>query len=76
MVREINDLAPQGDWVLPGLVEGQLLTGRRDASSIADWYFKRGVVSVVAVQDGGRGADLFTRDGLQIHQPPPACHSC
>src|SRR4029453_10703649 len=32
MVRVVNDMAARADWVLPGLAEGHLLTGRPDAA--------------------------------------------
>ncbi|MBE2314554.1 sugar kinase [Solirubrobacter sp. CPCC 204708] len=62
MVREINGLATRSHWVLPGLTEGELLTGAPDAAGIAAFYLERGV-QLVAVKCGARGAELFTADG-------------
>ncbi len=61
MVRVVNDLASRADWVLPGLAEGGVLTGRDSARGIADFYLERGV-SLVAVKLGADGAALFTAD--------------
>jgi sugar/nucleoside kinase (ribokinase family) len=69
MVRTVNSLAVQADWVLPGLTEGQILTGRDTPAGVAAWYLDRGV-SVVAVKNGAKGAELFTRDGRHVVCPP------
>ncbi|MFF3518312.1 PfkB family carbohydrate kinase [Streptomyces sp. NPDC002573] len=61
MVQVLNNLAIRSDWVLPGLAEGELLTGRTTPRGIADFYLERGV-SLVAVKLGADGAALFTRD--------------
>lgn len=61
MVEVVNNLALRSDWVLPGLAEGELLTGRTTPRAIADFYLERGV-SLVAVKLGADGAALFTRD--------------
>lgn len=60
MVEVLNDLALRSHWVLPGLTEGELLTGRDSPRGIADFYLERGV-SLVAVKLGAEGAALFTR---------------
>lgn len=60
MVEVTNAMAVACDWVLPGLAEGTLLTGRATADAIADWYLSAGVKRVV-LKDGVRGATLFTR---------------
>lgn len=59
MVDVTNELARLCDWVLPGLAEGTLLTGRATADAVADWYLSAGVRRVV-IKDGARGATLFT----------------
>ncbi|MCZ4602632.1 PfkB family carbohydrate kinase [Streptomyces sp. Lzd4kr] len=61
MVEVLNGLATRADWVLPGLAEGELLTGRTTPRGIAEFYLERGV-SLVAVKLGADGATLFTRD--------------
>lgn len=55
MRREINALAFQADWVLPGLEEGRFLTGRDTPQAIAGFYRERGA-KFVAVKLGPEGA--------------------
>lgn len=55
MVQTLNDLAAHADLVLPGLAEGQLLTGRESAQDIAHFYRDRGARQVV-VKLGPQGA--------------------
>jgi sugar/nucleoside kinase (ribokinase family) len=55
MRREINVLACQADWVLPGLEEGRFLTGEQTPEGIARFYRERGV-KLVAVKLGPEGA--------------------
>lgn len=55
MQREINALATKADWVLPGLEEGQLLTGARQPEAIADFYLSRGAGEVI-IKLGAEGA--------------------
>ena len=55
MVDAINDLATCADWVLPGLEEGQLLTGETTAEGIARFYRERGA-RLVVVKLGSEGA--------------------
>ncbi|MGC7102923.1 sugar kinase [Amycolatopsis lurida] len=68
MVRAVNDLALRADWVLPGVGEGEVLTGRREPEAIAAWYLERGV-RLVAVKRGALGAELYTVDGERWHWP-------
>ena len=55
MRREINVLACQADWVLPGLEEGQFLTGEAAPEAIARYYRQRGA-KLVTVKLGPQGA--------------------
>ncbi|WP_054177981.1 sugar kinase [Trabulsiella odontotermitis] len=55
MVEKLNQLAVQADWVLPGLKEGMILTGRQTPEAIADFYLDRGVQAVV-IKTGSDGA--------------------
>ena len=55
MRREINALAFQADWVLPGLEEGRFLTGLDTPQAIAGFYRERGA-RLVAVKLGPEGA--------------------
>lgn len=62
MVACLNELASHSDWVLPGLAEGQLLTGRDSPEAIADFYLDRGARCVV-VKLGPAGAYFADRAG-------------
>ena len=55
MCDTLNDLAAQADWVLPGIEEGRLLTGRDTPEAIARFYRERGAGRVV-VKLGAAGA--------------------
>jgi 2-dehydro-3-deoxygluconokinase len=55
MVECLNQMACQADLVLPGLAEGQLLSGRQDPQGIADFFLQRGVKQVI-VKLGVQGA--------------------
>ena len=55
MVECMNRLAALSDWVLPGLSEGRLLTGRETPEDIAAFYLDRGARGV-AVKLGPAGA--------------------
>ncbi|SEE30796.1 sugar kinase [Pseudomonas coleopterorum] len=55
MIEQINSLAALADWVLPGLAEGQLLTGQERCEDIARFYLDLGVQAVV-IKLGADGA--------------------
>ena len=55
MIRDINALAAHADWVLPGLSEGRLLTGRDDPADIARFYLDQGAEAVI-IKLGPKGA--------------------
>jgi sugar/nucleoside kinase (ribokinase family) len=55
MRQELNALAVQAQWVLPGLEEGRFLTGEQTPEAIARFYRDRGV-PFVAVKLGADGA--------------------
>jgi 2-dehydro-3-deoxygluconokinase len=59
MVDGLNRLSTLSDWVLPGLDEGRLLTGRDSVQGIADFYLERGAKGVV-VKLGPKGAFYAT----------------
>lgn len=67
MVAVTNEMAARADWVLPGLGEGAILTGRVDASGIAAFYLAHGASRVV-VKDGAAGCSSFTTAG-RVDQP-------
>lgn len=55
MRETINALAAEADWVLPGIEEGRLLSGRDTPEAIAAFYRERGAKRVV-VKLGADGA--------------------
>ncbi|WP_027410525.1 sugar kinase [Anoxybacteroides tepidamans] len=55
MIRVINEAAFESDYVLPGIEEGELLTGFTDPRDIASFYLERGV-KLVVVKLGSKGA--------------------
>lgn len=55
MIDCLNRLAAHSDWVMPGLAEGRLLTGRESPEAIADFYLERGA-DRVAIKLGPQGA--------------------
>ncbi|UJW83356.1 sugar kinase [Hydrogenophaga sp. SL48] len=59
MVACLNQLSTYSDWVLPGIEEGRLLTGRDSVQGIADFYLERGAKGVV-VKLGPDGAFCAT----------------
>ncbi|UGB03606.1 sugar kinase [Leclercia sp. G3L] len=64
MVEKLNHLAFQADWVLPGVKEGQILTGEKTPEAIADFYLNRGVKAVI-LKTGADGAWFKTANGEQ-----------
>lgn len=55
MRESINSLAAQADWVLPGIAEGQLLTGESTPEGVARFYRDQGA-KLVVVKLGAEGA--------------------
>ncbi len=64
MVEKLNRLAFQADWVLPGLKEAAILTGKSTPEDMADFYLDRGVNAVV-IKTGADGAWFKTAAGEQ-----------
>ncbi|MDR7313067.1 2-dehydro-3-deoxygluconokinase [Nocardioides luteus] len=62
MVVVVNEVAALADWVLPGVGEGQVLTGHADPERIAEHYLAAGATRVV-VKNGGEGAVAFGPEG-------------
>ncbi|APW43772.1 2-dehydro-3-deoxygluconokinase [Rhodoferax saidenbachensis] len=62
MVSGLNAWAAQADLVMPGLSEGQLLTGQTTPQDIASWYLDRGVPQVV-IKLGPQGAYVADAQG-------------
>ena len=65
MVETMNRLAAMADLVLPGLSEGQLLTGCKDRDGIADFYLERGTKQVV-IKLGAEGAYFADQHGRGV----------
>jgi 2-dehydro-3-deoxygluconokinase len=61
MIDCMNQLAALSDWVLPGLAEGRLLTGKDTPQAMADFYLERGA-RVVIVKLGSEGAYFASAD--------------
>lgn len=59
MIDGINRLAAKASWVLPGISEGRLLTGRREPREIAAFYLAGGV-DLVVIKLGPDGAYFRT----------------
>ncbi|WP_160726106.1 sugar kinase [Bacillus sp. USDA818B3_A] len=55
MIKYINEAAFQADYVLPGIVEGEILTGYKDPGDIASFYLDQGV-KLVVIKLGEAGA--------------------
>ena len=68
MVTQLNELASFADWVLPGIKEGQILTGYDQPEAIADFYLAMGVKAVV-IKIGSDGAWFKTADGISDTVP-------
>ncbi|MCI8650709.1 MAG: sugar kinase [Anaerotruncus sp.] len=61
MVEEINRMAAQADYVLPGVNEGEILCGTRDPEKIGKFYLERGAKTVI-VKVGADGAWVYTAE--------------
>jgi len=70
MVEGLNALAELADWVLPGIGEGEILTGYTKPEDIARFYLERGARGVI-IKLGARGAYFRTADdaGVVAAQP-------
>ncbi|QIK69303.1 sugar kinase [Erysipelothrix sp. HDW6C] len=55
MIATINEMATYADIILPGISEGQILTGEQTESEIAAFYHHRGVRDVV-IKIGDQGS--------------------
>lgn len=71
MIAKLNHLAFKADWVLPGIKEGQILTGQQSEEAIADFYLTQGV-KVVFIKLGEKGAYFKDHQGNSDYIP--ACH--
>lgn len=55
MVEQMNEAAFCSDYVLPGIAEGEILTGYKEPRDIASFYLDKGV-KLVAIKLGDAGA--------------------
>ncbi len=62
MIKTTNEYAKGCDVVLPGISEGEILTGSSEPSEIADFYINLGVKKVI-VKVGAKGAYYKTVTG-------------
>ncbi|GEO69460.1 sugar kinase [Levilactobacillus acidifarinae] len=70
MVRVTNQLAQTATVVLPGLGEGETLTGSRDPEAIADFYLHQSeVTQLVVVKLGAQGAFAQRATGEKLWVP-------
>ncbi len=63
-----SEIVPFCDFVLPGLGEGEILTGQSEPRAIAEALLERGAKNVV-VKAAERGATWFDADS-SLHAPP------
>lgn len=57
MIRTINDLAKQSQIILPGINEGEILTGSSEPEKIANFYLEQSpLTKIVVVKLGADGA--------------------
>ena len=68
MIHTINALAAKADIVLPGVRDGERLTGSENPEEIADFYLQQGVKAVV-VKVGAAGSFVKTRSGERFFSP-------
>lgn len=59
MIKVINNIAKECDLILPGIMEGKLLTGCSSIEDIAKFYQNLGVKEII-IKDGGNGAYVKT----------------
>jgi sugar/nucleoside kinase (ribokinase family) len=65
MIDSLNQFAALADLVMPGLAEGQLLSGRKSAQEIGAFYRDLGVPQV-AIKLGPSGAYCVSETGLAV----------
>ncbi|MGW6298976.1 sugar kinase [Peribacillus butanolivorans] len=61
MINVVNQFAEKADWLLPGIQEGEILTGYSNKEDIASYYLERGV-KLVVIKLGEEGAYLATEN--------------
>jgi 2-dehydro-3-deoxygluconokinase len=61
MIEQINEVAFGSDYVLPGIAEGEILTGYKEPRDIASFYLDKGV-KLVVIKLGPEGAFYKSTD--------------
>ncbi|MFT4046314.1 MAG: sugar kinase [Solimonas sp.] len=69
MVERLNRVAACAHWVMPGLEEGRVLTGRETPRDVAGFYLAAGAEGVV-IKLGAQGAYVHTRQGEAVIPAP------
>lgn len=73
MIEVINDLASKADIILPGIEECKILAGSEDFNTIADFYKKKGIKTIV-IKNGANGAyvcdgdESYTVEGFKVEK--------
>lgn len=73
MIEVINDLASKADIILPGIEECKILAGSEDFNTIADFYKKKGIKTIV-IKNGANGAyvcdgdESYTVEGFKVEE--------
>ncbi len=62
MIKATNEYAVGCDYILPGISEGEILTGSSEPKEIADFYINLGVKNVI-VKVGAKGAYFKKENG-------------
>ena len=71
MLDTLNQLASLSDWILPGLAEGQLLSGRERPQDVAEFFLAQGAQRVI-VKLGAAGA-WYAEAAGGASGPVPGC---
>lgn len=61
MISTLNQIASLSDIILPGLSEAKILTGSDKENEIAQFYFDKGVETVI-IKNGPEGATLIEKN--------------
>lgn len=70
MIKTINALASQANYVIPGINEGKILVGSDDPETIADFYLDRSdFTHTVIVKVGAEGAFIKDDEGHKAMIP-------
>ena len=73
MVEGLNSLAALADWVLPGIGEGEILTGYTEPDDIAKFYLDQGARGVI-IKLGAQGAYFRTADDAALIPGQPVAN--